>query len=111
MHATPRPVSVRIDGARSAGVRPWSIACSQIGILSALVPGKVAIIQRLAFLEGQKRGGLFRSRPPARVWVFSSRQSMPPGGQDIPAQNGSVAYCWLVWDPNWGGDTALGWLP
>lgn len=72
---------------------------------------KVAIIQRLAFLEGQERGKMFRATPPARVWVFSSRQSMPPGGMDVPAQSGSVAYCWIVWDKTHCGRTDIGWLP
>jgi len=75
---------------------------------------KVAIIQRLAFLEGQERGKMFRATPPARVWVFSSRQSMPPGGMDVPAQNRSTAYAWLVWDaatPTMLGETRMNWLP
>lgn len=72
---------------------------------------KVAIVQRLAFLEGQERGKMFRATPPARVWVFSSRQSMPPGGMDVPAQSGSVAYCWIVWERRYFGAPELGWLP
>jgi hypothetical protein len=90
---------------------PFAIAQQFVERALSLVPGKVAIIQRLAFLEGQERGKLFRRQPPTRVWVFSSRQSMPPGGTDIPAQNGSVAYCWLVWDRLHVGKTELGWLP
>jgi hypothetical protein len=72
---------------------------------------KIAIIQRLAFLEGQERGKMFRATPPARVWVFSSRQSMPPGGMDVPATGGAIAYCWIVWERGHFGPPALGWLP
>jgi hypothetical protein len=93
---------------------PFQLAQQFVEHALKMVTGKVAIIQRLAFLEGQRRGKLFRATPPARVWVFSPRQSMPPGGSDVPAQNGSIAYCWLVWDATVVttlGQTRLGWLP
>lgn len=73
--------------------------------------GKVCIIQRLAWLEGNARyqrlfeGGLLH-----RVWVFRSRISMPPGGVDVPAKNGSVAYAWFVFLRIRCHQTALGWL-
>jgi hypothetical protein len=73
--------------------------------------GKVCIIQRLAWLEGNARyqrlfeGGLLH-----RVWVFRSRISMPPGGVDVPAKNGSVAYAWFVFLRIRCHQTALEWL-
>lgn len=73
---------------------------------------KVAVIVRTAFLEGQSRHRrLFKPHPPARIWQFSSRVSMPPGGTDVQARNGSVAYCWIVWDRSHVGPPAFGWLP
>lgn len=78
---------------------PFQLAQKFVEHALALVPGKVCIVQRLAFLEGQERGRFFARTGLSHVWVHSSRQSMPPGGTDVPAQNGSVAYAWFVWRP------------
>lgn len=72
---------------------------------------KVAFILRLSFLESRRRREMFERTPLARVWVFSDRVSMPPGGRpDIEAKGGSVAYAWFVWDHDHRGPPALGWL-
>ena len=75
-----------------------------------LTTGKVALLARLALLEGQKRRALFQSTPLARVWVSSRRVSMPPGGTDIPAKGGAIAYAWFVWERGYSGAPSLGWL-
>lgn len=71
---------------------------------------KVALLARLALLEGQKRRGLFARTPLARVWVSSRRASMPPGGVDVPASGGSIAYAWFVWEHGHKGPPTLGWI-
>jgi hypothetical protein len=78
-----------------------------------LASRKVAVIGRIAFLEGSKRRQtLFDGCTPlARVWVFSSRISMPPGGQSIEPKGGSIAFCWYVWEHEHRGLPTLGWLP
>lgn len=75
--------------------------------------GKVAILQRLAWLEGRARfDHLFLPGYLHRIWAFSSRISMPPGGLDVPAQNGSVAYAWFVFEKTRRAAMAeIGWLP
>ena len=75
-----------------------------------MASGKVAVLARLALLEGIKRRELFRSTPLARVWVSSRRVSMPPGGSDIEAKGGSIAYAWFVWDHAHTGSPVVGWL-
>ena len=91
---------------------PYSLTEQFVRHALSITTGKVAIITRLAFLESQvRRDGLFREHPPARVWVCSKRPSMPPGGTDVPAKGGSVAYAWFVWDRSYKGATTLGWLP
>ncbi len=85
---------------------------------------KVAIVQRLAFLEGQKRKRLFEKTPLARIWVSSRRACMPPGigysdgprdqwgalkAQD--GRGGAIAYAWFVWDHAYSGAPTIGWLP
>ena len=71
---------------------------------------KVALLQRLAFLEGQQRAALFKSTPLARVHVFAYRISMPPGGTDIEAKGGSVAFAWFVWEHGHQGAPTINWL-
>jgi hypothetical protein len=76
---------------------------------------KVCALVRSAFLEGKKRRRWFESTPLARIWQFSSRQSMPPGrlyhAGEIKAKGGAVAYSWLVWERGWRGPPQFGWLP
>lgn len=72
---------------------------------------KVAVLVRLAFLEGQARRKKFDEWPLLRVWVFSPRVSMPPAGRGIKATGGTTAYCWLVFDKLHKGPPTLGWLP
>lgn len=93
---------------------PFPLAQRFVEHAMKLVTGKIAIIQMLAFLEGQKRGEMFRATPPARVYVFSPRQSMPPGDVAVKAKGGSKAFQWLIWDmanPTKRGDTRMDWLP
>ena len=72
---------------------------------------KVAILARLALLEGQKRRTLLQTTPLARVWVSSRRVSMPPGDTDVPAKGGSIAYAWFVFEHGHSGSPVIGWLP
>ena len=52
--------------------------------------GKVAILCRLAWLEGMgRKQRLFDVTPPARVWVFSRRLFMSRGGL--------ITFAWYVW--------------
>jgi hypothetical protein len=75
-----------------------------------LAAGKVALLARLALLEGMKRKALFARTPLARVWVSSRRVSMPPGGSDVPAKGGAIAYAWFVWEQGHEGAPTLGWV-
>ena len=76
---------------------PFNVAQEFVEHALRLVPGTVAIVQRLAFLEGQERGRFFAASGLSHVWVHSSRQSMPPGGKGLETKGGSVAYAWFVW--------------
>ena len=72
---------------------------------------KLALLLRLAFLEGAKRANtIFHATPPSRVWVFSERITFYPAGAEIKG-SGTTAYAWFVWDkdaPQNG--TELKWL-
>lgn len=72
---------------------------------------KLALLLRLAFLEGGNRNRtIFSVKPPARVWVFSERITFYPAGVQT-AGSGTTAYAWFVWDKASAGSTELRWLP
>jgi hypothetical protein len=74
---------------------------------------RVAILQRLAWMEGSARhAALWAKHPPARVWVFAKRVTMwrgdAPNARDT---GGAIPFAWFVWDGDAAGCTpALGWL-
>jgi hypothetical protein len=72
---------------------------------------KVAMLLRLAWLEGSARKALFESTPLARVHVASRRLSMARGGTDNGKGGGSmIAFAWFVWDQSHHGATELRWF-
>lgn len=82
----------------------------------SLKPKKMAMLLRLAWMEGQwRRDNIFRVCPPARVWVFSKRLSLDRGGVEKLGPNGKknggmIAFSWWVWEEGHVGNPALGWL-
>lgn len=82
-----------------------------------LADGIVAAVVNLKFLASQgRRSRLFEPHPPAAVLVLSRRPSMPPGGSNIEAKEGTADYCWLVWGSRETRDSpdrkppVMGWL-
>ena len=72
---------------------------------------KVAILDRLAWLEGKARKRLYAESPIARVWVFSERVPMLRGGDQMMAGGGGmIAFAWYVWEHGYTGKPTLGWL-
>ncbi|MGU3391662.1 hypothetical protein [Sphingomonas sp. M1A8_2b] len=71
---------------------------------------KLALLLRLAFLEGANRQRtIFTHAPPSRVWVFSERITFYPAGA-IPKGSGTTAYAWFVWDKDASSGTDLRWF-
>lgn len=72
--------------------------------------GKVAMLAKLTFLEGQKRHArLFSKKPPARVWVTTKRMLYAGTGGGM----GAFAHAWFVWETTWAPGTyktELGWF-
>lgn len=73
---------------------------------------KVAILQRIAWLEGAARHQRVWARhPPARIWVFAKRQTLWKGGsQNAREKGGTICFGWYVWDATHSGAPTLGWL-
>lgn len=90
---------------------PFKLAAQFAEHAIARSTGKVALLCRLAWLEGKARRKLFESTPLARVWVFSERIPLWRHGVPIPgAAGGMIAFCWLVWQHGHQGRPTLGWL-
>lgn len=79
--------------------------------LSIIPEGKkVAMFLKLQFLEGKARRALFRSTPPIRVWVSSSRLNCAKNGDFNANQGGALAYAWFVWEKGYKDDTTVKWF-
>lgn len=71
---------------------------------------KLALLLRLAFLEGTNRNRtIFSVCPPSRVWVFSERITFYPAGARV-AGSGTTAYAWFIWDKQARAGTELKWF-
>lgn len=61
--------------------------------------GKVAMLLRLAWLEGKKRKALFKKTHLSRVYVFSSRlPRMHRPNWTGKKSSSMIAFAWFVWD-------------
>ena len=92
---------------------PFKLAVPFVRKALELSSAKVAMLLKIAFLEGQERAGLFRESPLARVHVFSQRLAFVPGGTIDGRKldgGGMMAFAWFVWEHGYVGKPTLGWL-
>jgi len=90
---------------------PFKLADQFVEHALSLGIKRIAILQRLAWLEGsERRKRLWSVSPPARVWVFSKRVTMwrgdDPNARD---KGGAIPFAWFVWEPA-SPRTEIGWL-
>ncbi|MDO4720937.1 MAG: NAD(P)-dependent oxidoreductase [Peptostreptococcaceae bacterium] len=71
---------------------------------------KIAMLFRLAFLEGQKRYDLFREHPPQKVYVFSKRLNCAKNGEFEKYKSSGIAFAWFLWEVGYVGSTELKWI-
>jgi hypothetical protein len=89
---------------------PYNAAEAFVAHGLKLARRKLALLLRLAFLEGANRANtLFLKTPPARVWIFSERITFYMKGA-ARAGSGTTAYAWFVWDKAAKGPPELHWL-
>ena len=91
---------------------PYKFAKEFVEKALQIIPNgnKVVMFLKLTFLEGKARRNLFRTAPPIRVWVSSSRLKCAMNG-DFDAIGGSAtAYAWFVWQKGYKGDTIIKWF-
>lgn len=75
-----------------------------------LASDKVALYNSISFLASQKRKPLFEQYPPKTVYVMSKRISCAKNGDFEHNVNGTVDYCWIVWEKGFKGNTTLKWI-
>ncbi len=71
---------------------------------------KIAMLFRLAFLEGQKRYELFKEHPPQRVYVFAKRINCAKNGEFEKYKGSTIAFAWFIWEVGYIGSTELKWV-
>lgn len=90
---------------------PFALAVPFVNAALQHTSGKVAMFLRLAFLEGQRRGGWFPRTPLKRVWVMSARVPMQRGRLATDDEgHGVLAFAWFVWEHGYTGEPTIGWL-
>lgn len=74
---------------------------------------KIALLLPTKWMNSAKRGAWLETTPLATVWLLAPRPSMPPGpvieAGEKPG-NGTVDYCWMVWDKTHTGAPVIRWL-
>lgn len=70
---------------------------------------KLAMLCKLAFLEGQERGAWFPRTPLKNVYVFSERLMMTRNGEPQTG-SGMIAFAWFVWERGYSGKPMIGWV-
>ena len=71
---------------------------------------KIAMLFRLAFLEGQSRYELFKKYPPQKVYVFSKRLNCAKNGEFEKYKSSAIAFAWFLWEVGYIGYTELRWI-
>ncbi|HYD99494.1 MAG TPA: hypothetical protein VEH84_08930 [Alphaproteobacteria bacterium] len=89
---------------------PYNLAGQFVTQGLRLAQKKLALLLRLAFLEGVERHQkIFAPTPPSRVWVFSERITFYPKNAEVKG-SGTTAYAWFVWDKEATEAGQIGWI-
>lgn len=71
---------------------------------------KVAMLLRINFLEGKKRGMFFKEYPPRTIYIHSKRVNCAKNGNLDDFNNGLIAYAWFIWEKPFENQTILRWF-
>jgi len=87
---------------------PYALAGPFVAHALHLKIPKIAMLLRLAFLEGIGRRGILDGGQLARVHVFRNRlPMMHRAGWEGPKTSNSVAFAWFIWDLGYDKPTEL----
>lgn len=88
---------------------PYTLAEEFVRKALSVSSRKVALLLKLAFLEGVSRKPLFETTPLASVHVFSRRLTMTRNGE-LRTGGGMIAFAWFVWDHSHHGRPLINWI-
>lgn len=88
---------------------PYSLAQKFVEHSLECATGKVAMLCKLAFLEGKARYTLFQEHPIKVVYVFSKRLPLTKEG-DTRKQSSMIPFAWFVWEKEFVGKTTIEWI-
>lgn len=88
---------------------PFKLAEKFLSHALQLGVSKIAMLLKLAFLEGKTRSRFLEQTPLAKVWVFRGRLTMTRRGEPQRG-TGMIAFAWFVWDGSHIGAPQLGWI-
>lgn len=71
---------------------------------------KIAMLFRLAFMEGQARYELFKKYKPKTVYVFSKRLNCAKNAEFEKYKSSAIAFAWFIWEIGYIGKTELKWI-
>jgi hypothetical protein len=71
--------------------------------------GKVALLLKLAFLEGASRYHFFQKFPMRTVYVFSKRLPLTKYS-DERKQSSMIPFAWFVWEQGFKGKPTVEWI-
>jgi hypothetical protein len=87
---------------------PYSLASQFVSHALDLAIPKVAMLLRLAFLEGSGRSSILDTGLLARIYVFRNRlPRMHRHGWDGPQASSSIAFAWMIWESGWNKPAEL----
>ena len=91
---------------------PYKYAQEFVEKALSIIPegNKVAMFLKLTFLEGKRRKQLFKTNPPIRVWVSSSRLKCALNGKFDEMTGSAASYAWYVWEKGYKGDPVIKWF-
>jgi hypothetical protein len=96
---------------------PFSLATEFTLQSFKLARRKIALFQKIQFLEGRdRREKIFKNHAPDQIWVFVNRLSCPDGTIRKKSNGGMMCFAWYIWNAPFekkqtnGYWTSLGWL-
>lgn len=89
---------------------PFKLAQEFVEHALTQTSGKVAMLCKLVFLEGQKRKDFFERTPLKTVYVFSKRVNFYREGEKGKLGTSMIAFAWFVWEHGHVGDPTIKWI-
>jgi len=71
---------------------------------------KLALLCKLAFLEGVSRSAWLEKTPLKAVYVFKRRLKFTRGGDENIKGGGMIAFAWYVWEREHSQESVIRWL-